>query len=111
MVIIQPLYLCQGIQAQSLEEIFNQSVLGAVDILKPHGRQGHCADNIRQINHCPEKALEADAAGNDNGKQQRQGHDDDTADKPYPGQVPHGDAEQGGICQLHIVINTAEGPF
>jgi hypothetical protein len=78
--------------------------------LKPHGSQSHRADDVRQINDCPEKTLKTDSAGDNYGKQKRKGHDDYTADKPDAQKVPHGNPKQAGTCQLGKVGQACKLP-
>ena len=79
--------------------------------MQPHGSQSHCADNVGQINHSPEKAFKADAAGDDHRKQKSQGHDDHAADQPDTEKVPHRYAEQAGIGQPDKIGQAGKLPF
>ena len=68
--------------------------------MQPHSSQSDSTDNVGKIDNCTEKTFKTDSAGNDDGKQQCQGHDNKAANKPDSKQIPHGDAEQTSIGQF-----------
>ena len=79
--------------------------------MEPHGGKCNRRNDIRQVDHCPEKAFAPDAGGDDDGEEEGKGQDDQAAEEPDAKEIPHGNAKQGGMKELRIIGKPYKLPF
>lgn len=79
--------------------------------MEPHGGKRNRRNDIRQVDHGPEKAFAPDAGGDDDGEEKGKRQDDQAAEEPDAKEIPHGNAEQGRMKELGVIGKPYKLPF
>ena len=79
--------------------------------MEPHSGKCDRRNDIRQVDYCPEKTFAPDAGGDDDGEEKGKRQDDQAAEEPDTKEIPHGNAEQGGMKELRVIGKPYKLPF
>ncbi len=109
-VCAEPLEVCHGFPAKSREEGMEQTELCVVDVQQPHVTDSDRRDDVGHIDDGAEELLTAQAARQDDRKNDRKAEAGDAAEQPDLTNVLDRGDEQRCVEQFNVVVQSGPRP-